>query len=78
MTAPTTKAVFQIAVSPKIRRSAIKVAIVVGIVLNVINQGPVVWNSEEISWIHVLLNFFVPFCVASYSAAKNQISHSVS
>ncbi len=78
MTAPTTKAIFQMAVSPKIRRSAFKVAFVVGVVLNFINQGPVFWNNAEISWIHVLFNFFVPFCVSSYSAARNQISHSLS
>ena len=78
MNAPTTKAIFQLAASQKIRRNAIKVAIVVGVILNVINQGPVFWNGEKISWIHVLLNFLVPFCVSSYSATKNQISHAES
>jgi hypothetical protein len=70
------KALLLTALSPNIRRSASKVAIVVGSVLNLINQGPAIWGHADTSWVHVALNFFVPFCVSSYSAAKNQISRS--
>jgi len=42
-------------------------------VLNAINQGPAIMQASGISWPHVLMNFIVPFCVATYSAARNQI-----
>ncbi|MDN4016150.1 nitrate/nitrite transporter NrtS [Zwartia panacis] len=45
-------------------------ALLVGSVLNLINQGDAILGPAEISWAHVALNFFVPFCVSSYSAAR--------
>ena len=65
----------QTVVAPDILSNAAKVAFVVGFVLNVINQGPALWDGGDISWWHVLLNFVVPFCVSSYSAAKHQMAH---
>ena len=74
MTTSTAKALVLTALSPKIRRSATKVALLVGSVLNLINQGDAILGPAEISWAHVALNFLVPFCVSSYSAARNQVS----
>ncbi len=62
----------QTALKPHIVRNALKIAVVVGTVLNVINHGGALWRGTGISWLHVLLNFVVPYCVASYSAAKNE------
>lgn len=66
----------QIVTAPGIVRNAAKVAFVVGVILNIINQGPALWRGAGVSWWHVLLNFVVPFCVSSYSAAKNQMGRS--
>jgi hypothetical protein len=74
VTTPAAKALLLTALSPEIRRSATKVALVVGSVLKLINQGPAIWGHTDISWVHVVLNFFVPFCVSSYSAARNLVS----
>lgn len=74
MTLSATKALLLAACSPKIRSGAIKVAVVVGCVLNLINQWHAIWGDAEVVWVHVALNFMVPFCVSSYSAAKNQLS----
>jgi len=68
------KALFRAANSPSIRRNAIRIALVVGSILNLINQSPALWNGTEISLVNVALNYFVPFCVSSYSAAKNQLA----
>ncbi len=38
-----------------------------------INQGAAIMAWTGISWGHVLLNFLVPYCVASYSAAKIEL-----
>ena len=43
MSTPARKTFLQIVVAPSILRSAAKVAFVVGVILNVINQGPALW-----------------------------------
>ncbi len=73
MPTPARKTFLQTLAAPSILLGAAKVALVVGVILNSINQGPALWHGAEVSWWHVLLNFAVPFCVSSYSAAKNQM-----
>lgn len=52
--------------------NAVRVAIVVGLILNLINQSGRLRSGMDIAWGQVVLNFLVPYCVASYSAAKNE------
>ncbi|WP_288362905.1 nitrate/nitrite transporter NrtS [uncultured Spongiibacter sp.] len=52
--------------------TALKVAAVVGTILNVINQGEVLWAGVEPDLPRLLLNYLTPYCVASYSGAKTQ------
>ena len=59
-------------VRPHIVGNAIKIALFVGTVLNLINQGEQLVVEGRISWVHAVLNYLVPYCVASYSAAKNE------
>ncbi len=54
-------------------QAAIKVAIVVGTILNLINQGGRLIEGQPLSWFHVCLNYLVPYCVSSYSAARNEM-----
>ncbi|MFA7556081.1 MAG: nitrate/nitrite transporter NrtS [Spongiibacteraceae bacterium] len=63
----------QILIKRRIVINALRVALVVGTLLNIINQGGQLLSGVDIVWGQVLLNFFVPYCVASYSAAKNEI-----
>lgn len=74
MTMPGNPTFLATVTSPRIMVGAGKVALVVGLVLNVINQGPAIWRGADISWWHMVLNFVVPFCVSSYSAAKTQMT----
>jgi len=53
--------------------NALRVALVVGVLLNIINHGGALTQSAPVAWNQVLLNFLVPYCVASYSAAKNEL-----
>jgi hypothetical protein len=76
MSTTSLKTLFRVANSPPIRRNAIRIALVVGSILNLINQGPALWGGTELSLVNVALNYFVPFCVSSYSAAKNQLGRS--
>ncbi len=64
---------FQTACKPSIVQAAIKVAIVVGTILNLINQGGRLLDGQPLSWFHVGLNYLVPYCVSSYSAARNEM-----
>lgn len=50
--------------------NAIKVSLFVGTCLNAINQGTAIWHGTGVEWGKVILNYVVPYLVASYSAAK--------
>ena len=63
----------QASLSWYIVKNSLKIALVVGTLLNLINQGESLLHGSKISWFHLLLNYLVPYCVASYSAAKNEI-----
>ena len=60
--------------SRRIAVSALKVAAVVGTVLNLINNGPQLWQHHSVNVWQALLNYVVPFCVSAYSAARNERS----
>ena len=64
------------ALSRHVVLNALRVSAVVGTALNVINQGEAVLASHAPSWMHVALNYLVPYLVSSYSAAKNEVSRS--
>ena len=66
-------ALLNAATDSRIALTALKVAIVVGIFLNIINQGPRLIEGDGVNWVQVILNFFVPYCVASYGGAKNEL-----
>jgi len=53
--------------------AAIRLALVVGTILNLINQGGRLVDGVPLSWFHVALNYLVPYCVSSYSAARNEL-----
>ena len=53
---------------------SIKIALVVGSVLNAINQGPALLAAGDIDWLNLSLNFLVPYCVATFSATRNEVS----
>lgn len=54
--------------------AALKVALVVGTLLNIINRGGRLLDGLSPSWFHVALNYLVPYCVSTYSAARNEMT----
>lgn len=64
--------VFRLMLRPRIVRGAVKVSLVVGSVLNVINNGEQLWTHHAVNLWQVAMNFVVPYCVSSYSAARNE------
>ena len=56
------------ALSWPIARRSLATMLIVGSILNVINQGDALWSSGVISWWQLLLTYCVPFCVATFGA----------
>lgn len=57
-----------------IPRRSLYVALVVGTILNLINQGDAIFGNSSINWAKFVLTFAVPYCVATYGAVAVQLS----
>ncbi|MFM2289529.1 MAG: hypothetical protein RL684_2672 [Pseudomonadota bacterium] len=53
-----------------IARPAAQVSLVVGTLLNAVNQGPELLHNGQVSWLRVAMNYVVPWCVSAFSAAR--------
>jgi hypothetical protein len=49
-------------------RRSLSVAVIIGTVLNAINQGPEILTGHWPIWWKLILTYFVPFAVASYGS----------
>ncbi|MFG1360108.1 MULTISPECIES: nitrate/nitrite transporter NrtS [Xanthobacter] len=52
---------------------SLMVAVVVGSILNLINQGDAIFGGGTISWSKIGLTFLVPYCVATFGAVSYRI-----
>ncbi len=59
---------FRRALRPPILHRSLKVALIVGTLLNLINQGDRLFGAGDIDWVKLVLTFLVPFCVATFGA----------
>lgn len=59
---------------PQILKTAVKTALVVGTILALINHSDsiVALDLNATQWLQILITYFVPFIVATYSAAKHE------
>jgi len=64
------RAACRCAMSDGVPRRSLIVALVVGSVLNLINQGGALFAGGPIDWIKFALNFAVPYCVSTYGAVS--------
>ena len=66
------KKAIQIALEKEIVTSSIKVALVVGIILNLINQGEnlVTFNFKQLNLLIFFVTFSVPYLVSTYASVK--------
>jgi hypothetical protein len=71
-TRPSAAGILRLMLAAQIAGSALKVSLVVGTVLNLINNGGQWWTHHTVNLWQALLNYVVPFCVSSYSAARNE------
>jgi hypothetical protein len=49
-------------------RRALWVTVIVGTLLNAINQGDALFGGGKINWIKLGLTYMIPYCVATYGA----------
>ncbi len=62
--------IWRYSVSDGVPRRALVAAVIVGSILNLINQGDRLFGPEQVDFTKVLLTFIVPYCVATYGAVS--------
>jgi hypothetical protein len=62
------------ALSDGVPRRSFYVALVVGTVLNLINQGDALIGAGSIDWLKVVLTYCVPYAVCTYGAVTAQLA----
>jgi hypothetical protein len=62
------------ALSDGVPRRSFYVALVVGTVLNLINQGDAMLGAGSIDWLKIALTYCVPYLVCTYGAVTAQIA----
>ncbi len=60
------------AVSDGVPRRSFYVALVVGTILNLINQGDAILGAGSVDWLKIILTYFVPYAVCTYGAVSAQ------
>ena len=61
-------------VSDGVPRRSLYVALVVGTVLNLINQGDALLGAAPFSWLKAVLTYTVPYAVCTYGAVAHRLS----
>lgn len=51
-------------------RRSLYVALIVGTILNLINQGDALFSGRDLNVTKIILTFVVPYCVATYGAVS--------
>ena len=61
-----------VALEASVRKRALKVALIVGSILAVVNHGDVVLSGQATAtvWIKIALTFLVPYCVATFASVQ--------
>jgi hypothetical protein len=61
-------------VSGGVPRRSFVVALIVGTILNLINQGEALLAAHSLNVAKLLLTYLVPYCVATYGAVSFQLA----
>ena len=63
-------------ISDGVPRRSFLVALIVGTILNLINQGDALFGGGDLNFAKLVLTFAVPYCVATYGAVSYRLSAS--
>lgn len=61
-------------ISDGVPKRSLYVSLVVGAILNLINQGDALLGHGQLNLTKLLLTFLVPYCVATYGAVSYRIA----
>jgi hypothetical protein len=70
----TWKVAYRYAISDGVPRRSLYVALIVGTVLNLINQGDVLLGMASINWPKLILTYCVPYVVCTYGAVSYRLT----
>ena len=62
------------AISDGVPRRSLYVALIVGTVLNLINQGDALLGMASVNWWKLVLTYCVPYVVCTYGAVSYQMN----
>jgi hypothetical protein len=62
------------ALSDGVPRRSLYVALIVGTVLNLINQGDALLGAGPVNWLKIVLTYCVPYAVCTYGAVTAQLA----
>ena len=62
------------AISDGVPRRSLYVALIVGTVLNLINQGDALLGMASINWLKLILTYCVPYVVCTYGAVSYRLT----
>lgn len=65
------------AASNGVPRRSFLVALIVGTVLNLINQGDALLALASVNWLKIGLTYLVPYAVSTYGAVSYQLASAV-
>jgi hypothetical protein len=70
---PRRTKIFLLCISEGVPKRSLLVAVVVGTVLNLINQGDALFGAGHVELLKAALTFAVPYCVATYGAVSYRL-----
>jgi hypothetical protein len=71
---PMLKRACRFAVTDGVPRRSLYVALVVGTILNLINQGDAWYGGGALNWVKIVLTYVVPYAVSTYGAVSYRLS----
>jgi hypothetical protein len=66
--------IWSYAVSNGVPKRSLLVALVVGTILNLINQGDAILLGYPVQWLKGGLTYLVPYCVSTYGAVSYRLA----
>ena len=66
--------VWHYATTDGVPRRSLLVAVVVGTILNLINQGDALFGATSVNWLKIVLTYVVPYGVSTYGATSYRLS----
>ena len=65
--------IYQCCISDGVPRRSFLIALIVGTILNLINQGDTLFGQGHLSLTKIVLTYAVPYCVATFGAVSYRL-----